>query len=214
MKRQTFLQIFQFIAVVLLIAIAIVLIQRLGVAQLRERVDQWGVWAPLGLFLLRFTSVVIPALPGTAYAILAGGLLGFGNGVVVICVADFFSCSLSFLLSRRYGRHWVQRLVGKSFMQRIDSFSQRHLERNFFLMTGCLMTGFFDFVCYGLGLTKVPWRRFLPALVISIALSNPPFVALGAGILEGGARLVVFALLGVFGLALVTYFVQRKQPLS
>ena len=211
MTQQRLLKGLQFFAVVVFTAAAIVLIQRLGVAQLRSQVEQWGVWAPVGIFLLRFTSVVIPALPGTAYAILAGGLLGFNQGVAVICCADICSCSLSFWLSRRYGRNLVKRLVGEGFMYRIDTFSQRHLERNFFLMTGCLMTGFFDFVCYGVGLTKAPWGRFIPALVISIALSNPPFVALGAGILEGGARLLVFALLGVFGLAVVTYFVQRRD---
>jgi len=211
MPKQRLLKGLRFLAVMLFIALAIVLIQRFGVAQLRSQVEQWGIWAPVGIFLLRFTSVVIPALPGTAYAILAGGLLGFGQGVAVICLADIGSCSLSFWLSRRYGRNLVKRLVGDGFMYRIDNFSQRHLERNFFLMTGCLMTGFFDFVCYGVGLTKASWSRFVPALVISIALSNPPFVALGAGILEGGARLLVFALLGVFGLAVVTYLVQRSD---
>jgi uncharacterized membrane protein YdjX (TVP38/TMEM64 family) len=99
-------------------------------------------------------------------------------------------------------------------MHRIDTFGQRHLEGNFFLMTGCLMTGFFDFMCYGLGLTKVPWFRFAPALVISIALSNPPFVALGAGLLEGGRQLLVFALLGVFGLAVITSLVQKSRKPS
>ncbi|MGF1459184.1 MAG: TVP38/TMEM64 family protein [Leptolyngbyaceae cyanobacterium] len=213
MKRQTVFKVLLYILVMTLIAVAIALIQRFGVAQLRSQVEQWGVWAPVGIFLLRFTSVVIPALPGTAYAILAGGLLGFGQGIAVICFADLCSCALSFWLSRQYGRHLVQHLVGQAFMHRIDNFSKRHLERNFFLMTGCLMTGFFDFVCYGLGLTKARWLKFAPALVISIALSNPPFVALGAGILEGGARLVIFALLGVFGLAIVTYFVRREgQP--
>ncbi|MEO0490335.1 MAG: TVP38/TMEM64 family protein, partial [Cyanobacteria bacterium J06659_2] len=91
--------------------------------------------------------------------------------------------------------------------------SQRHLERIFFLMTGFLMTGFFDFVSYGVGLTKAPWFKFAPALVISIAVSNPPIVALGAGLLEGGRLMLGFALLGVFGLAIVTGLVQRyRQP--
>ncbi|MGD1861130.1 MAG: TVP38/TMEM64 family protein [Leptolyngbyaceae cyanobacterium] len=213
MKRQRLLKSLQFIAILISVSVVVILIQRYGVAQLRSQVDQWGVWAPVGIFILRFTSVIIPALPGTAYSILAGGLLGFGKGIAVVCFSDLCSCSLSFWLSRRYGRSLVKRLVGEGFMYRIDNFSQRHLERNFFLLTGCLMTGFFDFVCYGVGLTKARWRKFLPALVISIALSNPPFVALGAGVLEGGARLLVFALLGVFGLAVITYFVQRgKQP--
>ncbi|MEO1294394.1 MAG: VTT domain-containing protein [Cyanobacteria bacterium J06636_16] len=182
-----------------------------GITQLRAQVEHLGVWAPLGLFGLRFISVVIPALPGTAYSVLAGGLLGFGQGLVVVCVADLLSCSLSFFLSRRCGRGLVQRLVGESFMGRIDTLSRRHLERNFFLLVGCLMTGFFDFVCYGVGLTKAPAIKFAPALVVGIAVSNPPIVALGAGLLEGGKLLLGFALLGIFGLAIVTGLVQQRQ---
>ena len=173
-----------------------------------------GVWAPLGLFGLRFTSVVIPALPGTAYSVLAGGLLGFGKGLAVVCVSDFLSCALSFWLAKRFGRRLVSRLVGDRFMSKVDSFSERHLERNFFLMTAFLMTGFFDFVAYGIGLAKAPWQKFLPALVLSIGLSNPPIVALGSGLLAQGKLLLVFALLGVFALALLTGWLQRKQGLA
>ncbi|MBE9067061.1 TVP38/TMEM64 family protein, partial [Leptolyngbya cf. ectocarpi LEGE 11479] len=81
-------------------------------------------------------------------------------------------------------------------------------------MTAFLMTGFFDFVAYGVGLTKAAWLRFLPALFLSIAVSNPPIVALGAGLLEGGKLLLVFAILGAFALALLTGFLQRKQPID
>ena len=182
-----------------------------GLERIRANIDQLGVWAPLGVFGLRFTSIVIPALPGTAYSVLAGGLFGFTKGFVVISLADLTSCSLSFFLSRKYGRGLVQKLVGVRFMNRVDNLSQQHLDRNFFLMTAFLMTGFFDFVCYGVGLTKTLWIRFLPALVISILISNPPIVALGAGVLEGGKLLLVFALLGVFGLAAITGFVQKRR---
>ena len=214
MKQRRLVKVLKFAAIVLLIASVTGLINRYGVAQLREQVDQLGIWAPLAIFLLRFTSVVIPALPGTAYSVLSGALLGFGQGLAVICIADLLSCSLSFFLSRRYGRSLVQRLVGAAFMNRIDTLSQRHLERNFFLMTAFLMTGFFDFVCYGVGLTKASWLKFAPALIISIAISNPPIVALGAGLLEGGRVLLGFALLGVFGLAIITGLVQRSQQPS
>lgn len=205
-------KVLQFLAIVGLVAVGVWAINRYGVVQLRFHIEQLGMWAPLGIFLLRFTSVVIPALPGTAYSVLSGGLLGFTQGLIVICLADLLSCSLSFSLSRRYGRDLVQRLVGAKFMHRIDTFSQRHLEGNFFLLTGFLMTGFFDFVCYGAGLTKARWLRFIPALVISIALSNPPIVALGAGLLEGGKLLLGLALLGVFALAMVTALVKRQIP--
>ncbi|MEM9265259.1 MAG: VTT domain-containing protein [Cyanobacteria bacterium P01_F01_bin.13] len=190
--------------------VVIWVLQRYGISRLRANVEDLGIWAPLALFFLRFTSVVIPALPGTAYSILAGGLLGFSQGLLVICCADICSCSLSFFLSRQFGRSFVQRVVGERFITRIDTLTQKHLERNFFLMTAFLMTGFFDFVAYGVGLTKASWLRFIPALVVSIGISNPPIVALGAGLLEGGKLLLGFAILGAFGLALLTGFLQRK----
>lgn len=201
----------QFFVIALLCTVAVVLINQYGMATLRSQVERMGIWAPVGLFALRFSSVVIPALPGTAYSVLAGGLLGFQKGLAVVCLSDFLSCTLSCWLSRRYGRSLTKRLVGERFIDRVDSISQRHLERNFFLMTALLMTGFFDFVAYGAGLARVPWRKFLPALVLSIAISNPPIVAVGASLLEGGKILLFVALFGVFGLAFLTGWLRRDQ---
>lgn len=197
-----------------LVVLPIILLNRLGFNEetLQTYVEQMGIWAPLGLFSLRFISVVIPALPSEAYSILTGGLLGFGQGLIVVCLSDLLSCTLSFWLASTYGRSGVQRLVGDRFMHRVDRFAQKHLEQNFFLMTAFLMTGFFDFVAYGVGLARAPWRKFLPALILSIAISNPPVVALGAGILaeRGHVFLVVFAILGIFSLALLTGWLQRR----
>jgi len=172
-----------------------------------------GAWAFLVVGGLRLISVIIPAFPGTAYSVLAGGLFGFGWGLIIICIADLISCSLSFTLSRRYGRNFISKLVGNRAIKSIDKLSKRNLERNFFLMTAFLMTGLFDFVAYGVGLTKIPWTKFLPALLISIALSNPPIVALGAGLLESGKLLLGFALLGVFALGLITATLQNRQKI-
>ena len=200
----------RFVLIVLFIILAIWFIHRFGVENLRGQIAQLGAWVPLGIFGLRFISVVIPAIPGTAYSALAGALLGFIQGAIVICLADLFSCSLSFYLSRQYGREFVQKLIGERFMNRVDRLTQQHLEGNLFLMSAFLMTGFFDFVCYAIGLTKTAWISFLPALILSIIISNPPIVALGAGILEGGKLLLGFAVLGMFVLALITGLVQSK----
>ncbi len=204
------------IVFILSVAIAIYLLKLFGGGdQLRLWVSGLGAWVPLGIFILRFTSVVIPALPGTAYSVLSGALLGFNKGLIVICLADTLSCCLSFFLSRRYGQRLIRKLVGDQFMARVEDLSQRHLESNFFLMTGFLMTGFFDFVSYGMGLTKVAWIRFVPALMIGILLSNPFTVALGAGLLDSGNKIILLliAIIGIFGLAIVTGLLQRKKPL-
>ncbi len=204
-----------FIALIAIVAVPLILLKQLGIG--KEEIDtfvqQLGVWAPVGLFFLRFTSVVIPALPGTAYSVLAGSLLGFGPGMVVVCLSDLCSCSLSFWLASRFGRDFIKKLVGDRFMSTVDRFSKRNLENNFFLMSALMMTSFFDFVSYGVGLARTPWRKFLPALIISILVSNPPFVALGAGLFSGGKIVAVVALLSIFGLALITGLIRRRsQP--
>ncbi|MBD2099736.1 TVP38/TMEM64 family protein [Leptolyngbya sp. FACHB-261] len=194
----------------LLIALVIWLLNKVDIEQVRERVDQFGIWAPVIVFGLRFTSVIVPVLPGTAYAVLAGGLFGFVQGFLVIALADLASCTFNFYIARRYGRGLVERFVGQQFMEKVDRLGKRHLERNFFLMAAFLMTGLFDFVTYAVGLTQTSWQSYLLALMASILIAKPLWVAAGAGIFEGSQLLLGFALLAAFGIGAVTAVVQRQ----
>ncbi len=133
------------------------------------------------LFLLRSISIIIPVLPGTIFSVAAGYQFGFIQGLVIIFCADFLSCSISFLLARKLGRDYIMHLLGSRQMRRVESISKDYLEKNYFLMTALLMSGFFDFVCYAIGLTKITWKRFMPALIFSIIISDAPFVASGFG---------------------------------
>jgi uncharacterized membrane protein YdjX (TVP38/TMEM64 family) len=207
-------KVFQFIVLAVFVAVGIWLIRTYGldVETLRVRVKSLGVLAPLVFFGLRFISVVIPVIPGTAFAFAAGLTLGLTEGLLVIVLADLLSCSFSFYLSRRFGRAWVERLIGQRFMDRVDRLSQQHLEQNFPLLTAFLMTGFFDFVSYGVGLTKTSWPRFFGALCISIPIAHTPVVIVGANLLEKRQSywLLGIALFIVFGVALITGLLQRN----
>ncbi|MEL6928079.1 MAG: VTT domain-containing protein [Cyanobacteria bacterium J06600_6] len=214
-ERQKIIKLAQFVLLIIAIAIVVILVNRVGIEQIRFEVKQLGAWGFLAVGILRLTSVIIPALPGTAYSVLAGGLFGFIPGAIVICLADLISCSLSFNLSRRYGRNFVSGLIGDRFIHHLDRFSQKNLEHNFWLLTGFLMTGLFDFVAYGVGLTKTPWCKFAPALLLGVVLSNLPIVAFGAGIFQSGKLILGFALLGIFALGLITSRLQNlahKKP--
>lgn len=151
-----------------------------------KRIELMGIWSYGIIFLLRSISIVIPILPGTYCSVLSGYFFGFEKGLIIIFMADMLSCTSSFFISRQFGREFIKKLVGKKLMYRVEDFSQQHLEKNFFLMTSFLMSNFFDFVCYGIGLTKVPWKKFMPALVFSILISDAPFVASGMGLKQLG----------------------------
>ncbi len=143
-----------------------------------------GNWGVLLILLMRCTSIAIPILPGTYCLLISGYLFGLVNGLLISFIADLLACSLCFFLSKRFGRKILKKVMSKKYLNKFENISKRFLEKNFFLLTGFLMTGWFDFVSYGVGLTKLKWRTFFLSLIISIILSDLPFVATGNGFRE------------------------------
>jgi uncharacterized membrane protein YdjX (TVP38/TMEM64 family) len=206
-KIQKFLSLLFFIAILVFL---IYFIQNYGVEPLRNKVESMGVWAPFGIFILRGISILLPALPSSAYSLLAGSLLGFQKGYVTIVFSDIVFCQAAFFIARNYGRGPVRGLVGSKAMKRIESFNQNQLEENFFLMTGLLMTGLFDFLSYAIGIGGTRWRIFTPALLISLLISDSILVAVGAGVSQGAGLFLGMALLGMFALATISGLAKRK----
>ena len=196
---------------VAVLIIAVVYLQRYGIGPLKESVDGMGFWAPLGLFLLRGISIILPALPSSVYSLLAGSLLGFKLGYITIILSDLVFCSSAFFIARRWGRDPVSRLVGARAMEKIDGFSKNQLEGNFFLMTGLLMTGLFDFLSYAIGISRTSWKLFAPALLISVLISDSILVAVGAGAAQGASITLGLALLAMFALATLTGVLKNKS---
>ena len=114
----------KFLTVIFFIAIFVVLIffiQNYGIEPLRNKVESMGIWAPFGIFVLRGVSIILPALPSSAYSLLAGSLLGFQKGYVTIVFSDIVFCQAAFFVARYFGRGPVRRLVGSKAMKRIES---------------------------------------------------------------------------------------------
>jgi len=180
--------------------------------QINQIVVDMGIWAPLGILFFRGISTIFPVIPNLPYAILAGSVLDFRTAYITIFLSDFISCQVAFLIARNLGRERVRRLVGIKAMKRIESFNQNQLEGNFFLMTGVLMTGLFDFLSYGLGLGTTKWRLFTSALLLCLVIFDAVAVAIGAGLAD--KVYILFAMLGMFGLAIITGLIKKKISLT
>ena len=198
-------------AAIIALILIVFYLQRYGIEPLQAAVNKMGIWAPLGLFFLRGISIILPALPSSVYSLLAGSLLGFKTGYLTIILSDLVFCSLAFFIGRQWGRGPVSRLVGQTAMRRIDGFSKNQLEGNFFLMTGLLMTGLFDFLSYAIGISRTHWRMFAPALLISVLISDSILVAVGAGVTQGASLMLGIALLAMFALATMTGLMKKTQ---
>ncbi len=226
--------------IILLTTLLILSYQVFGVNQILALFDNsliqiggMSLYVVLLLFLLRSISILVPIIPGTYCSVIAGYIFGIKSGLLIIALADFLSCSSCFFLARNFGRGTMKNILGEKKIKRIEKISKNHIEHNFFLMTGLLMTQFFDFVCYAVGLTKVSWKKFMPALIFSIFISDAPFVAGGHAIsnlnsssikdiINGdvkalqGDYLIVFIIsaISVFALAILNSFVINKIKLS
>ena len=204
-------------AVIAGLAVLFQIIRANGLWPTREEIElqvkTLGLWAPLALLSLRGVSIVLPALPSTVFSLVAGAVLGFRTGFITIVIADLIFCQAAFLLARNYGREPVRKLVGERAMGIIEGFNRNQLEGNPFLLSGLLMTGLFDFVCYAVGLGGTRWQAFILPLLFSVILSDAPIVALGAGIFtDNNSKLLIgAAVFGVFGLALIAGLVKKRM---
>lgn len=206
----------QFGLIVGVVAISIWFLQQLNVEPVKAQIRRLGPWAPIGIFALRAISVVIPIIPSTIWAFFAGSFLNYPLAVATVVLADLFSCSLGFYLAKQYGRSLVEKLVGTRFMGKVDEISQKHLENNFFLLSGALMTGAFDFVSYSAGLTTTKWKMFVPALALAALISDAPMVAIGANLFKkgNGYMFAGLAILGAFCLAMLAGWLQKRGAAS
>ena len=232
--------IYKYIIIVILCALLIIsyqffdasLINNL-ISDSQEEINNKGLYPVFLIFLLRSVSIFIPIIPGTYCVVIAGYIYGIKTGLFIMFIADLFSCYSSFVVSRKLGRKFVKRILGVNQMHRVEEISQKYLENNFFLMTGFLMTSWFDFVCYAVGLTKISWKKFMPALIMSILISDVPFVAAGHAlsqarnisinqVLSGDIDvingpslwLLIFSAIIIFGLGILNAFLNRRNKVN
>jgi len=73
-----------------------------------------GNWGILLILLLRFTSIVIPILPGTYCLLISGYLFGLVNGLLLSFIADLVACSISFHYQENLGEKYFNELCRKN----------------------------------------------------------------------------------------------------
>ncbi|MBP9700317.1 TVP38/TMEM64 family protein, partial [Candidatus Woesebacteria bacterium] len=117
---------------------------------------------PLGplVYILLSISVYIFA-PFLAPPLVYVGFYAFGRNVVwYASIASFICFFTNFWIARLWGRSWVEKMVGKSVMKKVDIMSKNYgLTTLFFLRA--FQGGMNDVISYVGGLTSIPFRSYL-----------------------------------------------------
>ncbi len=179
----------------LLLVLVTVLLNSISFEKLSLKITNYSYYSTLSILLLRFTSAVIPILPGSAYALLAGSLLGFKKGLFVIYLADIASCVVCFGIARQFGYRVVKKLIGNQLLTTLEAASNSYISNKPYLIVLCLMTGFHDFFSYAIGLTNLKFSRYFVALLLSSCITVPLMVGIGSGIGYGGILNILLMML-------------------
>lgn len=117
---------------------------------------------PLGplVYILISIGVYIFA-PFLAPPLVYVGFYAFSRNVVwYASIASFICFFTNFWIARLWGRSWVEKMVGKSVMKKVDLTSKNYgLTTLFFLRA--FQGGMNDVISYVGGLTSIPFRSYL-----------------------------------------------------
>ena len=94
------------------------LIQTYGIEPLRSAVKEMGIWAPLGILILRGISVILPATQFCLFSF-SWIIAWFKTGYLTIFISDLIFVSWHFL-ARNFGRAPVRKIVGVKAMKRLS----------------------------------------------------------------------------------------------
>lgn len=150
----------------------------------RERltafVESLGPLGPLAFVVLQAAQVVFAPIPGQAVAVVAGYVFGW-PGLLFSMIGVTLGSVVAFLLSRRFGRPYVERVLDPELLAKLDAQITGAGEIGLLLVF--LVPGLpDDVVCFLAGLTPIRFRRFVVLLVVGRTPAYVLAIAIGASL--------------------------------
>ncbi len=142
------------------------------VANYIKRYDPWG---PIVLFLLLVLQVFLSFIPGHALIVAGGYVYGFGVGILITLTSTVAASQLAYLLTRKYGRPFVEQMIPETSITRWDDLIQNH-GGIFFFFAFILPIFPADFMPFIAGLSSISpqhffWANFFGRLLVAIFIT-------------------------------------------
>lgn len=165
----------------------------------KEFVASYGVYAAAVSFMLMILQSIAAPLPAFLITFANANLFGWWQGAILSWTSAMAGAAICFYIARILGRDVVEKLNSKAGLKQIDEFFERH-GRMSILIARLLPFISFDIVSYAAGLTSMSFGSFFLATGIGQLPATIVYSFVG-GMLTGGAKLFVNALLILFALS-------------
>lgn len=162
-------------------------------SQLKNFIDQFGVFAPL-VFMILYYGLVLAFVSAAAFTIISGLLFGKIWGTIYVIIAATLAAQTAFLITRNINPEKLsilkkQKGVGH-LIKIIEKKTEHHGFRSILLMR-CLFAPYIP-LSYAAGVIKtLNARDFFFATLIGNLIFTPAFVFLGDSLLKGPKALIL-----------------------
>jgi uncharacterized membrane protein YdjX (TVP38/TMEM64 family) len=140
---------------------------------LRRQLAAFGAFAPHAFVVLQTLQVLLAPIPGQLLGGVGGYLFGVRAGTAYSLLGVCLGSAAAFVLARRYGRPYVERVTRPEALERWDRFLARNGLAGLFVLF-LLPTFPDDLLCFVAGISDLRLRTFLVLVVVGRA---PSFLA-------------------------------------
>jgi uncharacterized membrane protein YdjX (TVP38/TMEM64 family) len=161
-------------------------------------IEGFGLLGPLVYMVLLASTIIFTPLPSVVVSIAGGLAFGVVMGTLYTLAGGMLGATVNFFIARRMGRHYVERRLGQTAMDQIDSLADRMGVKLIFL-TRLIPLFNFDWVSYAAGLTRMSYRNYAVATLLGLIAPVIAIVYVGdVKLSHPGRSSLVFAALVIW----------------
>jgi uncharacterized membrane protein YdjX (TVP38/TMEM64 family) len=124
--------------------------------------EQYHGWGPAILALILGSQVFLAIIPGHAFMVVGGYVYGFLIGVLITQVSTVVASQLAFLLARKAGRSFVNRMAPAQVIEKWNRLAEKQGVL-FFFFSFILPIFPNDLMCFIAGLSSISPKKFFIA---------------------------------------------------
>lgn len=172
-----------------------------------EFIRSYGAYAMVFSFALMVFQSVLAPLPAFLITFANAAIFGWWQGAILSWTSSMAGAALCFYLARALGRDTVEKYAGKGALASVEGYFEKYGSRTILI---CRLLPFvsFDAISYFAGLTPIKFWPFFIATGVGQLPATIIYSYVG-GMLTGGVKYFVTALLCIFSLGILVMIVRR-----
>lgn len=170
---------------------------------------QFGIWTPLAFFVLQLLQIIIAPIPGGTVGLVGGAIFGTFWGFILSISGTLIGSAIVFLLTKRFGRPFVDRFVSHSLIEKYDNIKESKLNAVLFAI---FLFPLFpdDILCFIAGLSTMKFKTFMIIAVLgrtpSVFINN----MVGSGLMADGPTQFILGTT-LYALLILVLYLNRKR---